>query len=110
MAVGDKLAHHDLGVDKVFGTAKTYKADFQVDFFTIRGAGDGRTSIRAAVFRIAGDRPDSAGFGDMGFGDTDFLLTVHGYSQHAGSVRPVRDSFLVGVDKRDLCSRLQPPS
>ena len=27
---GDKLAHHDFGVDEVFGTAETYKSNFQV--------------------------------------------------------------------------------
>ena len=32
VAAFHKLAHHDLGVDEVFGTAETYKANFQGDW------------------------------------------------------------------------------
>jgi hypothetical protein len=29
MTTGDEVAHHDLGIDEVFGAAETYKTDFQ---------------------------------------------------------------------------------
>jgi hypothetical protein len=31
VAAFHQLAHHDLCIDEVFGTAETYKADFQGD-------------------------------------------------------------------------------
>ena len=57
VAASGELAHHDFTVDEIFGTAETYKTDFQKDSFGGNGLQVPVRNLRLSGYHLATYNP-----------------------------------------------------